>query len=115
MGPRLRGDDAGARRANHLSPHALICPPCPVPPEKIFWFSEVQISAIFEAVLSHHEGRWPTSLTRGRMRWTRVALQDEGAFLRTEKSCSPDPSTLVSSSWEAKASSGVTVARKPEH
>ena len=26
-------------------------------------------------VLSHHEGRWPTSLTRGRMRWTQGALK----------------------------------------
>src|SRR6202035_2478532 len=26
------------------------------------------------SVLSHQEGRWPTSLTRGRMRWTRMAL-----------------------------------------
>jgi hypothetical protein len=62
------------RRANHLAPHALIWPPCPAPSEKIFCFSEVQITAIVAAVLSHQEGRWPTSLTRGRMRWTRVAL-----------------------------------------
>jgi hypothetical protein len=35
------------RRAKHLAPHALICPPCPAPSEKIFWFSETQISTIF--------------------------------------------------------------------
>src|SRR6202035_4746758 len=34
-------------RANHLAPHALICPSCPAPSEKIFWFSEIQISPIF--------------------------------------------------------------------
>ena len=46
----------------------------------------------------------------GRVRWTRVALLDEGAFLRTEKSCSPDTSTLVSS-WR-KQFPPVTVAKK---
>ena len=37
-------------------------------------------------VLSHHEGRWPTSLTRGRMRWTQGALQDEQRFLADVRS-----------------------------
>src|ERR1700729_3819349 len=74
------------RRAKRPAPQALICPPCPAPSEKIFWFSEVQITAIFAAVLSHHEGRWPTSLTRGRMRWTQGALQDEQRFLADVRS-----------------------------
>ena len=63
------------QRANHLAPQALICPLCPASSEKIFCFSEIEITAIFIAVLSHYEGRWPTSLTRGRMRWTRMALK----------------------------------------
>src|ERR1700684_2604041 len=41
------------RRAKRPAPQALICPPCPAPSEKIFCFSEVQITAIFAAVPSH--------------------------------------------------------------
>jgi hypothetical protein len=57
-----------------LRAHALICPPCPAPPEKnILVFRNANHRYICP-VLSHQEGRWPTSLTRGRMRWTRMAL-----------------------------------------
>src|ERR1700684_805108 len=44
------------RRAKRPAPQALICPPCPAPSEKIFCFSEAQITAIFAAVLSHQRG-----------------------------------------------------------
>ena len=37
---------------------------------------------------------------------------DEGAFLRTVKTCGPDTSTLVSSLREVAQ---VTVAKEPEH
>jgi hypothetical protein len=39
---------------------------------------------------------------------------DEGACLRTGKSCGPDASTLASSSWEVSFL-GATVTKKPDH
>ena len=44
------------------------------------------------------EGRWPTSLTRGRMRWTQGALKTRAFSCGRAKSCGPDTPTLVSSS-----------------
>src|SRR5664279_977926 len=58
------------------------------------------------------KGRWPSSRTLGRDAVDARCAKDEGAFLRTAKSCGPDASTLASSSREASFP-GVTVTKKP--
>ena len=86
-------------------------------PKKYSGFPKPQITFISRPSRPT-EGRWPSSQTRGGMRWTRAALltrAPDSAFARTsvdgyqvrrrlwrrrsrtEKSCGPDASTLASS------------------
>src|SRR5258705_2699539 len=58
------------------------------------------------------EGRWPTSSTRGGMRWTRAARETSAACLRTAKSCRSDAPMLASSLREEAQ---MTVSNKPGH
>ena len=66
----------------------------------------MQISAKFITVLSHHEGALANVTNAGQDAVDARSAQDEGDFLRTVKTCGPGTPTLVSSSWEAKASWG---------
>src|SRR5664279_1431982 len=59
---------------------------CPVQPhsQKYFCFSEIQIN-LYDLPSRPTEGRWPSSLTRGGMRWTRRRqARDVIAFSGTE-------------------------------
>ena len=61
--------DKLARRANHLKT-------CPVPRAKIFRFRSHANHRHNSARLTADEGRWPSSRTRGEMRWTQRAATD---------------------------------------
>ena len=47
---------------------------CPVPAEKIFWFSEIANQSISMSIPSHLRGGSRSSRTRDGMRWTRMVL-----------------------------------------
>ena len=70
----------------------------------------MQITAIFASVPSHQKGRIMIVANAGRDAVDARSAQDEGAFLRTEKTCGPDTPTLVSS-WREVAL--MTVAKRP--
>ena len=57
----------------------------------------MKISAIFATVLSHR-GALANVTNAGQDAVDARSAQDEGALLRTAKSCGPDTPTLVSSS-----------------
>ena len=57
------------------------------------------------------EGRCATSRNAGRDAVDASGAQDEGAFLRTEKTCGPDTPTLVSSWRNNSAGDGGQKAR----
>src|SRR5260370_26441064 len=59
------------------------------------------------------EGRWPSSRTLGRDAVDAGGAKDEGADLRTAKSCGPDASTPASS--QRKPFPLATVTKKPDH
>jgi hypothetical protein len=82
------------------------------PPQKYFCFSEIEIR-LYDSPSRPTEGRWPSSLTRGGMRWTRqcprARCESQGGFYRsvsghkarrrtalkrTAKSCGPDASVV---------------------
>ena len=92
-----------------LAPHALIWPVCPAHCEKIFWFSEVQISTIFISSRPT-EGRVAIVTAAGRDAVDADAPITNGDFSRTVKSCGPDTPMLVSSLREVAQA---TVAKTP--
>ena len=105
MNPRLRA------KSNLLSGFNLICPVqsrlekyCASRLTQITFISP--LSCPSERGVGHRHERWDG------MRWTQGVLKTKALFLRTEKSCGPDASTLASSSWEASFL-GATVAKKP--
>jgi hypothetical protein len=71
----------------------------PVQPrlQKYFASPQTQISNISLTVPSHRGALARSSRTRGGMRWTLMALQDDRRLRWTAKSCGPDAPTLVSS------------------
>jgi hypothetical protein len=72
-----------------------------------------QIKSISISVPSHR-GALRTSRTRGGMRWTLIAPEDERRVMRTAKACGPDAPTLASSSRKATfAGDGGKQARSP--
>jgi hypothetical protein len=87
---------------------------CPVLLAKIFSFP----SDPNHLHISHrpvpHEGRLAIVTDAGRDAVDAGSASDEGAGLRTAKSCGPDAPTLASSSREASFL-GATVAIKPGH
>ena len=52
---------------------------CQAPPEKIFLFYRNENQFISTAIPSRQEGHCPRSPVRGGMRWTWMALPDQGA------------------------------------
>jgi hypothetical protein len=83
---------------------------CPASSEKIFCFSEMQITAIFASVPSHQKGRIMIVANAGRDAVAAWSATDESAHVRTEKACGPGTPTLVSS-WREVAL--MTVAKRP--
>ena len=67
--------------------------------QKIFLFFRNANQGYISPVPSHSRGGSRSSRTRGGMQWTRGGASDEGAILRTAKSCGPDAPTLASSLW----------------
>src|ERR1700687_5616657 len=65
--------------------------------QKYFCFRLTQISNISLTVPSHRGALARSSRTRGGMRWTLIALQDDRRLRWTAKSCGPDASTPASS------------------
>ncbi len=70
---------------------------CQVPKAKIFRFYRKPIRGISIVIPSREEGRWPSSRTRGGLRWTQRRLWRR-VLTRTTKACGPDASVLASSS-----------------
>jgi hypothetical protein len=68
-------------------------------------------------VLSHREGRLEIVTDAGRDAVDAGGAKDEGAFLRTAKSCGPDIAMLVSSSRKATFADdgGKRAVRRGEH
>jgi hypothetical protein len=95
-----------ARRANHQKP---VQPPS----QKYSDFQKTQISSIFSPSCPT-EGRLEIVTDAGQDAVDASSTKDEGAFLRTVKSCGPDAPTLASSSREAIfAGDGGKKARSP--
>jgi hypothetical protein len=87
--------------------------PMSSPKIKIFLFYRNTNQPYIHAIPSQAKGRFANVKNAGRAAVDAGSATDEGAFLRTAKTCGPGMATHMPSRWRQFAGDGVNQARSP--